>query len=186
MSYALLSISCLWVFRYTLYMHIHFVCSGNTNRSRMAEAYLRSKNIPGVIVSSSGTHAVNNQNGKLSRYAKRVLASSGILSYASRSWTQTTKEILESVDVVIFMAQHHYEFCRDKLGVVPARYEIWGIIDIATGWRDRWLWLGSKKVSEDAGIFQEIKKRVDQLIAAHLTPNPSPSSMARGNAASHS
>jgi protein-tyrosine-phosphatase len=38
-------------------MRVHFVCTGNLYRSRMAEAYLRSKAIPGLEVTSSGVLA---------------------------------------------------------------------------------------------------------------------------------
>ncbi|MFJ7639587.1 low molecular weight protein arginine phosphatase [Peribacillus sp. NPDC097264] len=52
-------------------IRVLFVCTGNTCRSPMAEAILKSKNISGIEVRSAGVYATPGQDA--SEYAKRVL-----------------------------------------------------------------------------------------------------------------
>ncbi|MBB4823170.1 protein-tyrosine phosphatase [Sporosarcina luteola] len=40
-------------------MNIYLICTGNTCRSPLAEAILRSKNVPGISVRSAGLHAAD-------------------------------------------------------------------------------------------------------------------------------
>jgi len=145
-------------------MRIHFVCSGNTNRSRMAEAYLKSKNISGIKVSSSGIYATHNLNGSLSKYAQTVLKEYNILDYASIAWIQTTKEILESADLVIFMSDRQFEFCRNELKCIPKEYFIWNIGDVNFNPRGDNQEEQKIKTKEDEDIFQQVKRKVDELI----------------------
>lgn len=149
---------------YTISMKIHFVCTGNTNRSRLAEAYLRSKQLPDVKVSSSGVLATNNLNGALSFYANQVLTEENIIQYASSGWTETTKEILEQNDLVIFMQPGHLDFVREKLAYTPPHYEIWNISDVPTNPSGDTLTEQQEKIAEDEDIFQRIKKKVDELV----------------------
>lgn len=144
-------------------MHIHFVCSGNTNRSRMAEAYLRSKNLPGITVSSSGNTAVASDGNGLSKYAERILDQTGLLPYASSARTITTPKDLRNADLVVFMTEKHFEHVKKNLSALPKRYEIWKIGDIPKSF---WWWLipiQPKKLADDYSIFNDIKAHVDAL-----------------------
>lgn len=145
-------------------MKIHFVCSGNTNRSRMAEAYLKSQQISGLDISSSGIYATHNENGPLSKYAETVLTENNIIKFAAHTWTQTTKHLLEAADLVIFMSNHQFEYCRDELGVIPKKYLIWNIGDVETNPQGDDDAARRRKILEDEDIFEQIKKRVDDLI----------------------
>lgn len=145
-------------------MNIHFVCSGNTNRSRMAEAYFNSKKIPNMTATSSGIYASHNQNGPIVFFVKDMLEEAGILQYTAKTWQETTKEILIKTDVVIFMKQHHFDFVKNELDYVPAKYYIWDIEDVSPD-QDK---IGRQKqlqeIEQDKVIFQQIKDKVDELI----------------------
>ena len=57
-------------------MNIYFICTGNTCRSPMAEAILKSKNLDNVSVRSAGIYAM--EGGEMSENAKQALANEGI------------------------------------------------------------------------------------------------------------
>jgi len=111
-------------------MNIHFVCTGNTYRSRIAEAYLKSKQLPNIEVSSSGTGAEKNLSGTITSYTKDILEKEGILSYAKKTWTQTTKAELARQDLIIFMAKAQLDYCTNFLGFLPKKYEVWNVKDV--------------------------------------------------------
>ena len=145
-------------------MKIHFICSGNTNRSRMAEAYLNSKKIPWLTATSSGIHADNNLNGPISDYAKKALEEDGLLIYAKKSWQKTTKEILSKVDIAVFMEQKYFDFVKNELNYVPPHYVIWNVNDVPTDLNGDSEMVKQEKTLADENIFNIIKKQVDQLI----------------------
>lgn len=145
-------------------MKIHFVCSGNTNRSRMAEAYLNSKKLPGIIVSSSGIYANDNWEGSLSRYAERILTEHNLLPFAAKHWTQTTVDILDDNDLVVFMRRHHYDYCVEVLRWQPKNYLIWNIDDIPTNPLGDAEETVKAKAAADEGVFGNIVKEVDKLV----------------------
>ncbi|MBI4058156.1 hypothetical protein HY408_00145 [Candidatus Gottesmanbacteria bacterium] len=148
-------------------MKIHFVCTGNTYRSRLAEAYLKSKKIKNLEVSSSGIEAHRNFNGPITWYAARLLKRHGIIEFASHTWTQTTKELLKTADVIVFMDAKHHEHITKQLQHKPKIYHIWQIPDLddlgfrgdATSSAD-----DLERIEVTEKTFGEIKKCVDLLI----------------------
>lgn len=113
-------------------MKIQFVCSGNTFRSRLAEAYLRSKNIPGLVVSSSGIEADKNLNGLVCDYTVYVLKNNNLDQFLTKNWTKTNLEDIEQQDLVVFMSDNHYQYCKDVLHCRILNYKIWNINDVPT------------------------------------------------------
>jgi protein arginine phosphatase len=57
-------------------VRVLFVCTGNTCRSPMAEAILRSKQVPNVEVRSAGVYAMDGMQA--SNHAQSVLSENGI------------------------------------------------------------------------------------------------------------
>ena len=150
-------------------MKIHFVCSGNTFRSRLAEAYTKSKNIPGLEVSSSGIYAHENRNGAICSYTADILEEEDLFKYASIHWTQSTKEIIDQQDMVIFMDQEHYDFCRGELKCELDNYEIWNIVDMPEELTLRNH--GDREKAKDFAekTFQKIKTHVNEWLNGNKT-----------------
>lgn len=136
-------------------MKVQFICTGNTFRSRIAEAYLESKNIPNLIVSSSGINVQRNLNGSVSRHAVETLKKHHLYPYLANSWTVTDKDEIEIQDLVIFMEKIHYDFCLHTLHCQISNYEIWNIADLSTA-------------TTAEKIFQQIKQKIDALISKKL------------------
>lgn len=137
-------------------MKIHFVCVGNTFRSRLCEAYLKSLKIKDLEVTSSGVKASTNENGNIAWDTKVILEKHGILSFASESWVQTDSEVIEDKDLIIFMEQMQYDFCSNLHLKIP-NFEIWNIKDIDNR-------VTPEIVLEQAEeIFLRIKNLVDDL-----------------------
>lgn len=148
-------------------MIIHFVCRGNAYRSRLAEAYLNSKQFPTLKSISSGIRASENGNGPISWYAQRIIENENLVPFESLSRQQTTKKLFERADFTIFMQQELYDYCREKLGFTQKNYEIWDIKDI-----DEFIYssMGMRPTTEMETIkaseemFETIKGKIDMLI----------------------
>lgn len=113
-------------------MHVHFVCSGNSYRSRLAEAYLKSKlGSKEIKVSSSGIAATLHKfgNGPICWYAMRLMKRNALIEFMSWQQQQTTKELLNGVDLLICMRQEHLDFCQNEMGYT-GEFEVWNIPDL--------------------------------------------------------
>lgn len=146
-------------------MKIQFVCNGNTFRSRLAEAYFKSRNIPGIEVSSSGVHATKNLNGKVCDYTVEVLKKDGILRYMKKNWAVTDETELEKQDLIVFIGKDNYEDSINMLEQKPENCVIWSIGDIP-----EYLLDAKPRDIEEILIFAEkayeqIKENVDQLVS---------------------
>lgn len=112
-------------------MHIHFICSGNAYRSRLAEAYAKSINTSkNVKFSSSGIQAskTKKENGPICWYAMLISKRNNLVPYLSWSQKQTTQKILKNVDLVVCMNQKHLDYCNN-LGW-NKKFEVWNIPDL--------------------------------------------------------
>jgi protein-tyrosine-phosphatase len=109
---------------------IHFVCTGNIYRSRLAEAYCASRCAGRARVSSSGIAAGANGNAPISPYAETVLRKYGLNSFAAGSWQQTTEALVKASDVLVLMESEHHRFCNHWIETPRQRIEVWEIEDI--------------------------------------------------------
>lgn len=86
---------------------IHFVCRGNEYRSRLAEAFTRQLGNPHIEVSSSGIESWNYNlypRGYLPRPSAAMRDEFKLRKYFATSRTQTTDELLQAADLIIFMS----------------------------------------------------------------------------------
>lgn len=153
-------------------MYIHFVCTGNGYRSRLAEAYLKSKvKKEKIIVTSSGIAAEKYKynNGPICWYAMRLIIRNDLTSYMSWKQNQTTRESLKDVDLLICMRDSHLDYCQKELNYGKHSFEIWDIPDLD----EMEEFISSKKpnLEEDANLikltektFKKIVKKTDNLI----------------------
>lgn len=145
-------------------MKIHFVCTGNTFRSRLAEAYLKSKKIENLEVSSSGTEASRNLNGPICNYTIDILRKNNIAQCASKYWTMTTKNILEQQDLIVFIRKIHYDHCVNKLHASVNNYILWDIPDLSDVKIENLSEFGKTDKEITENIYIKIKEEVDKLI----------------------
>jgi len=140
-------------------MRIHFICTGNIYRSRLAEAYCASCCSPGVQVLSSGIAAGSKGNVPISPYAADILTDYSLTSYAAPHWQRTTASLVHASDVLVFMETEHRRFCQEWIEPARQRIEVWEIEDV-----------GPMKASEIADEVQRtfaiIRQRTDALLAA--------------------
>lgn len=128
--------------------------------------YLRSKDMQHIKVSSSGIEASKNLSGPISWYTSRLAKHNKIAKHLSHTWTQTTKEALSHVDIVIFMAPIHYDSAV-KLFNFNGKHEIWNISDL----EDLGIMPSLNSLEEDLrrikfseDTFEKIKMNVDKLM----------------------
>lgn len=90
-------------------MNIYFICTGNTCRSPMAEAILKSMNIDELEVRSAGIYAL--EGGEMSENAKAVLASQNIdMNHQSKL---VNEEDLKWAHLVLTMTSAHKHLVVD-------------------------------------------------------------------------
>ena len=112
-------------------MVIHFVCRGNTHRSRIAEAYTQSltQDILDVTVISSGIEADHDLNGPIVPFVKLLLQNDNLLQFTGTTWTQTTQRMIDDSDVLIFMSVDVYDDATKRFKIPLASSQTWQIPD---------------------------------------------------------
>ncbi len=135
---------------------IHFICSGNTYRSRLAEAYLNSKKIEGLKAISSGINAEKIAVYPVRWYTEKISEENMLEKHLSPYWKQTTSSLIEASDLLIFLSRDIFELCSSFQFKTP--HKIWDISDVD-------LTKSDEKIIKDTNIaFMEIKKKVDNLL----------------------
>ena len=140
-------------------MRIHFVCTGNIYRSRLAEAYCITRCAPGTQVFSSGIAAGMDQDIPISPYAADILARCGLASYAAPRWQRTTEGLVRASDVLVLMEAEHLHFCEEWIDPAQQRIEVWGIEDVGP--------IPAARIAEKVErTFEIIRQRTDTLLSA--------------------
>jgi len=138
-------------------MRIHFICTGNIYRSRLAEAYCNSRCVPGMRVFSSGIRAGWEGDIPISPYAADVLNKYGLYRYAAARWQRTSAELVQTSDVLVFMEAEHHRFCEAWIEAMRQRIEVWGIEDVGP--------IEPKEIPNKVEhTFGMIRQRIDTLL----------------------
>jgi len=103
---------------------------GNTYRSRLAEAYLKYLDVPGVYVRSAGIKADQNLNGHITSYAADLLHEYGLEEFGKPTWTALGQGLLDQVDMAICMNRQVYEEAMSAGYTLPLRTFIWDVADV--------------------------------------------------------
>ena len=153
-------------------MQVQFVCRGNLYRGRLAEAYLRSKQIPGLVVTSSGTEANEHMHtvGPISWEALRLIKNAKLVPFMKLLPEKTTEQALARAEAVIFLDRENYEAVRTRFPHLKLNYHIWDIPDIELpNYRP--------SISDDTTCmeisertFAQIKQKVDEFVEKVLSP----------------
>jgi protein-tyrosine-phosphatase len=113
-------------------MVIHFICRGNTHRSRLAEAYAgaATAHCVDVAVMSSGIQADRDLNGPVVPFVKRTLENDNLLQFTGETWTQTTQALIDRSDVLVFMSDDVYEDAAERFRIPVQNSQRWQIADV--------------------------------------------------------
>jgi protein-tyrosine-phosphatase len=132
---------------------------GNVFRSRLAEAYLNSLHIKGIEVSSSGVRASHAFDGDISVFVLPLLKREGLESFISKTWVQTTSEIISDKDIVVFMNDEVLYFYKALFDTLPKKFEVWDVGDVSPYANSR-----PEIFQTVETAFTNIVKQVDQLV----------------------
>jgi isopentenyldiphosphate isomerase/protein-tyrosine-phosphatase len=152
-------------------MVILFVCKSNTYRSRIADAYARSLNMPGVTFGSAGVEASLNPCGPSWKWTNELLKEEGLAKFDKPHWTQLTQSMLSRANIVVCMNRSVYDTAR-RLGMqFPLRTFIWGIQDV-TALQSNGLIDASDLPLFVRRTFGHVKEKVGELTVVIRRPKP--------------
>ncbi|MCG3086329.1 low molecular weight protein arginine phosphatase [Sporosarcina cyprini] len=98
-------------------MNIYLICTGNTCRSPMAEAILRSKNISGISVRSAGLHAAD--GFPISIHSETLIQEMD-MPYTAESRV-ISREDVEWADLILTMTEGHKQAVLHRFPVAVGK-----------------------------------------------------------------
>jgi protein-tyrosine-phosphatase/8-oxo-dGTP pyrophosphatase MutT (NUDIX family) len=111
---------------------IHFVCRGNTFRSRLAEAYAKSLKYEGYSITSSGIEATEHERLDVSPYTKAIAKKYKLTSKLAPHKQQSTKKMFTGTDVLVFLNKDIYEDALKVFSFDARKATVWNIDDLGT------------------------------------------------------
>ena len=132
-------------------VHIHFICRGNVYRSRLAEAYAKSllKDNSDIEISSSGIEAKHALNGDVDIDAVKALEADNLKKHLVPSWQQTTQDLIDSLDLLVFMNDSVYDDASKLFNLPKDKCVTWHIKDVDN-------------------IYPQVKEQVDILMRNYV------------------
>ena len=137
--------------QYNQMVHIHFICRGNVYRSRLAEAYAKSllRDDSDIQISSSGIEAKLALNGNVDVDAVKALEVDNLKHHLAPNWLQTTQELIDSLDVIVFMNDSVYDDASKLFNLPKEKCVTWHIKDVDN-------------------IYPQVKEQVDILMRNYV------------------
>ncbi|HSX34682.1 MAG TPA: hypothetical protein VLF62_03510 [Candidatus Saccharimonadales bacterium] len=148
-------------------MIVQFICRGNTFRSILAETYLRSLNIPGVQVYSSGTVASLDKAGNAPNYERVIalLKRHNIAQFAKPTYAEDIRqELVQKSDIVVFMNNRAYQGAAGKF-TFPKETLVWNVSDL--GELPHVPTTEEERIAAMERTYAEIAQKVDELVRAY-------------------
>ncbi len=145
--------------------NIHFVCQGNTYRSRLAAAYMDTLVDDRFVVTSSGIGA-DEADVRTAQPFTRATAKLHKLNHGiAGTNTQTSDNLLADADVIVFLSKDVYDAARKSYTFDERKVLVWHIADIDPELKRRTLAQRSEQAFIDAaaGTFAGIRKHCDGL-----------------------
>jgi protein-tyrosine-phosphatase len=148
-------------------MIVHFICRGNAHRSIMAEAYLKSLQLKGVQVRSSGSVADLYRQHNLPILATIVsmLRDYGVGSYAKSVSDQLSQQRIDGADITVCMNQIVYDE-SSKITTLPKNTIVWNVMDAGEG--HRIVKQGEDQYKYTKEVYDQIVGLVDGLVAQNI------------------
>ena len=153
-------------------MIIHFICRGNTFRSIIAEAYVKSLALKDLSALSSGTAATLHKARNLAnhRITLELLKEHGIRGFAKVGYgDQLTQLRLDRADITVCMNQRVYGECLQCVTFSHSP-RVWSVADIGEPGRISDVESERQLYREEA--YQEIAKNVERLVSDVLRGKP--------------
>jgi arsenate reductase (thioredoxin) len=140
-----------------LSLQVLFLCTGNSARSILAEAYLNAAGKGRFVAYSAGSHPA----GKVNPFALELLAKNGIATQGlkSKSWDEFARPNAPRVDLILTVCDNAAgEVCPVWPGKPLSAH--WGVADPAAVTGD-----DDAKRKAFLRAFSELKARIDRLVA---------------------
>jgi len=133
----------------------------------MAEAYLKSLELDGVTIRSSGTLAASTQTEEqlIDPLARNILEREGILDYASPHWNQLTRQRLEQHKGITILFGSLCVREAVEIGVIPPGERTWDITDVSEYENN----LGhnleeADRLAHADLVYKQIVSKIDKLV----------------------
>ena len=131
---------------------------GNVHRSRLAEAYAKSRMHEKWDVTSSGVRGDTYPSDYLSPWARILGHQHGISQWFSPTTATTSDAVFRRNDIIVFMGKDVYDKASQEHDFNRLKCLVWNI-------KDREDWGGKLRLRDKRRrTFSDIKRHVDRLI----------------------
>jgi len=140
---------------------VHFVCRGNTFRSRLAAAYFAELAAGKFVVTSSGVGATDSPVKTAETYTKAVAKKHRLKHGLADHNLQTTSALLDTADVIVLMNKDVYDQALKDYQFDPRKALVWHVKDVDPEFKRQ------KRAAGDEQALNEFAEETFANIARH-------------------